>query len=204
MLELRSYQTQHSAKLAVFAEGRRHQVVALVDDEQIPGQMRRAFRGAAGRPELLQHVRLAQVVVGGDDAAERAPRIRIHAEPAAQALGFLAVHHLEAKRELLPQLVLPLPAQRRRRENQDAPDAAPEQQLGEDQPRFDGLAEADVVGNEQAHARHSQRLEERDELVALDAHPAVKGARDRLPGRRTFAAVGVEVGGEGCPAGGAE
>ena len=37
VLELGRHQTQHSAQLAVFAEGRRHQVVALVDDQQVPG-----------------------------------------------------------------------------------------------------------------------------------------------------------------------
>ena len=101
-------------------------------------------------------------------------------------------------------LLPPLPAQRRRREDQDALDAAAEQQFGEDQPRLDGLAEPDVVGDEEADARHAQRLEQRHELVALDAHPAVEGARDRLPRRRSFAAGGVEVRGEGRPSCGAE
>ena len=121
--------------------------------------MRGALGGAAGGEELLQHVGLTQVVVGRDDAAERAPRIRVHAEPAAQPLGFPAVHHLESERELLPELFLPLPAQRRRREDQDALDAAAEQKLGENQPCLDGLAEPDVIGDEQADARHAQRLE---------------------------------------------
>ena len=40
VLELRRHKTQHPAKLAVLTERRRHQVVALVDDQQIPGQMR--------------------------------------------------------------------------------------------------------------------------------------------------------------------
>ena len=47
---------------------------------------------------------------------------------------------------LSQKLLAPLPAQRRRGEDEHAPDAAPEQQLGEDEPRFDGLAEAHVVG----------------------------------------------------------
>ena len=148
VLELRRHESQHAAKLAVFAERRRHQVVALVDDQQVPGQMRRALRGTAGGVELLLHIGLAQVVVGGDDAAERAPGIRVHAESAAQALGCLAVHDLEPEGELVPELFLPLPAQRRGGEDEDTLDAAPEQQLGENQPRLDGLAEADVVGDE--------------------------------------------------------
>ena len=183
VLELRRHESQHAAKLAVFAERRRHQVVALVDDQQIPRQVRGALGGAAGRQELFQHIGLAQVVVGGDDAAERAPGIRVHAEPAAQALGCLAVHDLEPEGELVPELFLPLPAQRRGGEDEDTLDAAPEQQLGEDQPRLDGLAEADVVGDEEAYARHAQRLEEWDELVALDAYAAMERACDGLSWR---------------------
>ena len=40
VFELRCQQTQHLAEVAVFAEGGGHQVVALVDDEHIPGQVR--------------------------------------------------------------------------------------------------------------------------------------------------------------------
>ena len=128
--------------------------------------------------------------------------IRIHAEPAAQALGFLAVHHLEAQRETSP-TALPATAGAGDAgvEDQDAPDAAPEQQLGEDQPRLDGLAEADVVGDEQADTRHAQRLEERNELVALHAHPAMERTRNRLPGRRAFAAGGGRGRGRGPSSG---
>ena len=161
--------------------------------------MRGILRGAAGGEELLQHVGLTQVVVGRNDTAERAPRIRVHAEPAAQSLGFPAVHHLESERELLPELFLPLPAQRRRSEDQDALDAAAEQKLGEDEPCLDGLAEPDIVGDEKADAWHSQRLEEGHDLVALDAHTPMEGARDRLPRGRSFAAGGVEIGGERSP-----
>ncbi len=70
VLELRRHQAQHPAQPAVLAEGRGHQVVAFVDDQQVPGQVRGALRGAAGGEELLQHVGLTQVVKGGDDAAE--------------------------------------------------------------------------------------------------------------------------------------
>ena len=138
-------------------------------------------------------------MVGGDDAAERAPGVRVHSKTATKAFGLLAVHHVEAKRELLPQLFLALAAERRRGEDQDSPDATPEQQLGEDQPRLDGLAETHVVGDEEAHARHAKGFQEWDELVALDAHPAVERARDRLPVERSLA-VWVEVGRERRPA----
>jgi hypothetical protein len=38
-------------------------------------------------------------------------------------------------------------------------------ELGRDQAAFDGLADADVVGDQQAHRFHAQRHEKRDELV---------------------------------------
>ena len=200
VLELRRHQAQHAAELAVFAERRRHQVVALVDDQQVPGKMWRSLRRAAGGQKLLKHVGLSQVVIRGDDAAERAPGRGVHAEPAAQALRPLAVDHLEPLRELVPQLFLPLLPQRGRREDQDPLDASAEQQLGENQARFDGLAEADVVGDEQVDPRHAQRLQERHELIALDAHAAVERARDRLPPGASVAVAGVEVGRQRRPA----
>ena len=92
-----------------------------------------------------------------------------------------------------PTALPPLLAQRGRREDQDPLDAAPQQQLGEDQARFDGLAEADVVGDEQVDPRHAQRLEERYELVALDAYAAVERARDRLAPSAPVVVPGVEV-----------
>ena len=199
MLESRCHQSQGAAQLAVLPERRRHQVVAFIDDQQVPRQVRGPFRGMAGRQELLAHVRLAQIVVGRDDTVERTPRIGVHAEAPARTVGLVAVHHLEAKRELLPQLVAPLPAQRGGGEHQDAADASPEQQLGEDQPRFDGLAEPDVVGDQQADARHPERLEQRHELVVLRAHCAVERTRQRPMGRRAFP-IGAEVRREGRPA----
>ena len=192
MLESRRHQSQGAAQLAVLAERGRHQVVTLIDDQQVPRQVRGPFRGMACRQELLAHVRLAQVVVGSDDPVERTPRIGVHAEAPARAVGLMAVHHLEAQRELLPQLVAPLPAQRGGCEHQDTADAATEQQLGEDQPRFDGLAEPDVVGDQQTDARHAERLQQRHELVVLRAHGAVERTRQRLVAWRALA-VGAEV-----------
>ena len=55
----------------------------------------------------------------------------------------------KGKRELLPQLVAgPLQAQRGRREDQHTLDPSAQEELAQDQPRFNGLAEANIVGNE--------------------------------------------------------
>ena len=203
VLELRRDQPQRAAELAVLAERSGHQVVALVHDQQVPRQVRRALGNAGGGEELLAHVGLAQVVVGGDDAVEGTPRVRVHTEAAAEAVGRLPVHDLEAQRELVAEFVAPLVAKRRRGEDEDAPYAPSEQQLGEDQSRLDGLAQTDVVGDQQAHARHRERLEQRDELVVLDTDTTVERAGYRLGAERAVA-VWIEPRGERGPAGGAE
>jgi hypothetical protein len=50
----------------------------------------------------------------------------------------------------------------------------PQQQLLNDQTGFDGLAEADVVGDEQIDARHVDGAHQRVELEVLDADAAAE------------------------------
>ena len=123
VLEARGDPAQHLAQLAVGAERRRHQVVALVDDQQVPGEARRVFAGAARGEELLLDVGLSQVVVRGHDPAERAPGIRVDAQFPAQLLGPSPVDDLERQRELVVEFVAPLQAQRRRHEDEHPTDA---------------------------------------------------------------------------------
>ena len=159
MFEARRHDAQGAAQFAVLPERRRHEIVALVHDQQIPRQVRRSLRRAAGRQKLLADIGLAKIVVRGDDPVERPPRIRVHAELASCKVRPMAIHHFEPQRELLPQLVTPLPAERSRGEHQDAPDPPPDQQLGQNQTGFDGLAEPHVVGEQQVDARHAKRLQ---------------------------------------------
>ena len=97
------------------------------------------------------------------------------------------VDDVEAERELVAHLLLPLRAERRRAEDQDAPHAAAQDQLGQDEARLDRLAEPDVVGEEERDPRHPQRLEQRHELEVLDLDGAVEGRRERKPLDRTRA-----------------
>ena len=114
-------------------------------------------------------------MVRRDDAAERPPGIGVRAEPAPQLVGLVAVDEVELEGELFPHLVLPLQAQRSRCQDEDALDSPADEQLAQDEAGFDGLAEAHVIGDEQAHARHLQRLEQGNELKILDLNRAVKG-----------------------------
>ena len=59
VLELRCDQAQSPAEFTVFPERRGHEVVTLVDDQEIPRQVRRPFGGTTGGEELLADVRLA-------------------------------------------------------------------------------------------------------------------------------------------------
>jgi hypothetical protein len=68
--------------------------------------------------------------------------------------------------------LLPLPPHRRWREDEDAPDAPTEQQLLDDEPRLDGFAEADVVGEQERDAGFTERAEEREKLKVVDLHGA--------------------------------
>jgi hypothetical protein len=110
----------------------------------------------------------------GDDAAERAPRVGVHAKAAAKSVRFVAVDEVEGERELVPQFVLPLLAERCGSEHEHALHAAAQHQFREDQTRFDGLAEPHDVGDQQADARHPQRFEEGHKLEVIYAatgHP---------------------------------
>ena len=63
VLEPGAQEAEGLAELAVFAERRRHEVVALVHDQQVPREMGRSLGCRAGRKELFPYVRLPEVVV---------------------------------------------------------------------------------------------------------------------------------------------
>ena len=83
--------------------------------------------------------------------------------------------------ELVAQLGLPLLGQVRRAEHGQALDLAAVQQLAGDQAGFDGLADAHIVGDQQADRVELERHQQRHELVGprLDANP---GKRAERPG----------------------
>ena len=72
----------------------------------------------------------------------------------------------------------------------------PQDHLLGDEPGLDGLAEADVVGDEQVDARHLDRAHDRLQVVVLDADAAAEGRLQRVRVRRgdRAPAHGVEEG----------
>ena len=107
----------------------------------------------------------------------RGPGVDAVAALAAHAADEVAVEHREGEAEARLQLVLPLQDDRRRARDDDAADLLAQEQLADDQPRLDGLAEADVVGDEEVDAGQQQRLAQRLELVG---HHLDAGAERRL------------------------
>ena len=120
--------------------------------------------------------------VGGHDG-ERVPVKDRYAERqvALQALDGARQHQRRVDVELLRELALPLLGQMRRAQHGDAADLAAVEQLAGGEARLDGLADADVVGDEHAHRVELQRHHQRHELVGpgldRDAAEAAEGAR---------------------------
>jgi hypothetical protein len=105
---------------------------------------------------------------GGDDAGLGGPRIRAGFERAARLGDAFAVEDLELEAELGGQFGLPLLDDRRRADDQDARGAAAGIEFAQDEAGFDGLAEADIVGDQQARARQFECPECRDLLVRFE------------------------------------
>ena len=99
---------------------------------------------------------------------------------ALQALDGAGKDQLGFDVELLRKLALPLFGQVRRAQHRDAADLGAVEQLAGDEARLDGLADADVVGDEHAHRVELERHHQRHELVGpgldRDAPEAAKGA----------------------------
>ena len=144
--------------------------VRFVDDHELGAPQREVLGAARGLDE-----------VGGHDG-ERVPVEDRYAERqiALQALDGARQHQLRFDVELLRKLALPLFGQVRRAQHRDAADLAAVEQLAGDEARLDGLADADVVGDEHAHRIELQRHHQRHELVGpgldRDAPEAAEGA----------------------------
>ena len=144
--------------------------VGLVHDYELRA-LEGEVLGAAGRLDE----------VGGNHRAgmpleDRDPEGQI----AFEALDGARQHEFRFEVELLRQLPLPLLRQVRRAEHRDPANLAAVEQLARDEARLDGLADAHVVGDEQAHRVEPEGHHQRHELVGPgldgDAAEATEGA----------------------------
>ncbi len=96
------------------------------------------------------------------------PRVDVDSPLPSQVPHQLAVHDAEVEAELVPHLVPPLDLERGRAEDQDPAGTVPEDQFEGDHPGLDGLAQANVVGDQQVDPRHLDRPDHGVKLVVLD------------------------------------
>lgn len=102
------------------------------------------------------------------------------------------IEDLEPEAKALLELGLPLFENRRRRADDDRFRLLAQQQLAGNQARFDRLAEASVVGDEQTDAREPQRLAKGLHLISVNLDPGTErgleqrrvGGRDAVPTQR--------------------
>ena len=142
--------------------------VGLVDDHQ--------FRAAVGK------VAAAAVAL---DVVEADHRVRVHGEDVVgerqaalqpSRAGRSDGHRLDV--EAVVELLHPLVHQVRRAEHGEAVDLATVEQLAGDHAGFDGLADADVVTNQQAHDLLLQRHQQWHQLVSARLEGVVAEAAE--------------------------
>src|SRR5690554_156104 len=100
----------------------------------------------------------------------RCPRVGVDAAFAPQLLDVSSVDHAEVEAELLQHLDTPFFLQRSGTDDQDGTGAVPEQHLLDDQSGLDGLAQPDIVRDEEVDAGHVDGAYQRVELKVLDAY----------------------------------
>src|SRR5690554_7446692 len=92
----------------------------------------------------------------------RCPRVGVDAAFAPQLLDVSSVDHAEVEAELLQHLDTPFFLQRSGTDDQDGTGAVPEQHLLDDQSGLDGLAQPDIVRDEEVDAGHVDGAYQRD------------------------------------------
>jgi hypothetical protein len=113
----------------------------------------------------------AEERVGEDEALLGGPGVDLVAALLAGLGDEVAVVDLEVEAEALVELFLPLEADAGGGDDEDEVDALAEEELLEDEAGLDGLAKADVVGDEEVGAGELEGLHEGRELVGLDVDP---------------------------------
>ena len=149
---------------------RRGHVVGLVDDEHVEGVATGRCRAVGLRQDLAQeplgtHAR--QPGHGDDDARVQPQRVGRQAVGAPVSGHSCGVHDDEVQAELLAHLVAPLQRQARRAHDDDRAGPVAQEELLNDQARLNGLAQADVVGQQKVSARGRERSAQWLKLVGL-------------------------------------
>ena len=151
-----------------FRAARRRRVVGLIKDQQRLLALIAEPVAQGPGVGLIAHKRLAN-----DEAGVGRPRVDAPAPLPTHLGDVLPVQHGKTQPKAALHLPLPLQHHRRRRYHHHAVHLLTQQQLAHNQAGLNRLAQAHVVGDEQAHPRHEQGLAQRLQLVRLhiDAGP---------------------------------
>jgi hypothetical protein len=171
VLEVRADRANEACPLAlqrVMRPGGGGDVVRFVYDQEIE-----LARMACVRWQDIPHgakpLATLDPVHRGDEPWMGGPRVGMDATFAPQLFDISGIDHAELKAELFQHLDTPLLLERGWADDQYGTGTVPQQHLLDDQPSLDGLAQADVVGDEQIDACHVDGANQRVELEVLDA-----------------------------------
>ena len=142
-----------------------HAAMRLIDDDERRAGARKAFATAIGLDVVQRH---NGVGVRVEDRFGRGQR-------ALEAGSSRSGHGDSIEVELLPELGRPLLDQVRWTEHAETVDFAAVKQFAEDEPGFDRLADANIVGDQQANDRKPQRHENRHQLVSPGLYSDARG-----------------------------
>jgi len=129
--------------------------VGLIDDDELGAGAQKIVAAAVGFDEIGRDHDKGIVLKKGFT------RPALPLQPARR----MGQHQFGGDMKFLIQLALPLFGQLRRAEHGDAFDLAAVEQLAGDEAGLNGLADADIVGDEQAHGIESKGHEQRCELI---------------------------------------
>lgn len=150
-------------------------MVRFIDDDHVP---------ATGRQFPKRTFAAFHEVDRGNNSRLDAPGISAGFQRAARFGDALAVEDTKFKPKLCRELGLPLFSDGSWADDEDSSSSTASVQLAQDQPCFDGLAETDVVGNEQPRARKFQRAQCGDLLVPLKIDLGTRRRNEAIITRR--------------------
>ena len=184
---------------------RRRNMVGFVHDEHVERVAARRSRTVGLRQDfakepLSAHAR--QPRHGDDDARMESKGIGRQSVGAPVFGHARGVHDDEVQAEFLAHLVAPLQGEARRAHDDDRAGPVAQQQLFDDEPRFDGLAQADVVGQQEVGARGRECPAQGLELVGLQGGARAEGRLEGfgVGGSDGAPAHGVDEGAQGVGA----
>ena len=174
------------------AAGRRR-VMSLVENQQRSGAEVLQQVAQAADVGFVRHQRM-----GDEEARSGRPWARAISALAPQDVEVLAVDDREGEPELRFEFVLPLADHPGRGGDEDEVDPPAKQQFAHDQSRLDGLAGADVVGDQQIHPREAQRFLEGEKLIGVLMNAGPERRLEQVPVGRCggVPAESAEVGGK--------